>query len=254
METGKRGILVYQTWKLRAAIVVGSIICVVGGWQLYELGRARAAAELIAFSMQKDQLEARVERMDEVNAELQRQLAVLERAKQVDAEAYAAMRAERVAMDNEIHVLREELNFYRGIMSPSKAKVGLQAQDFLVAPLSLAERRYAIRLMMVQIKNNQQVVSGNLQFTLKGVQDARPRLYSLADLAVEKHSRIKYRFRYFQSVEDVWELPEGFEPEQLIVKAVSAVAKQPSLEWTFQWPEYGEDAEEVNQDVGKESE
>lgn len=254
LDTGKRGILVYQTWKLRVAVVVTLIVCVVGGWQLYELGRAWAAAELVAFATQKDKLEARVARLDEENAALERKLAVLERAKQVDAEAYATMRAERMAQANEMRALREELNFYRGIMSPSKAKVGLQAQDFQVEPLSLAERRYAISLMMVQIKGNQQVARGNLELTLKGVQDGKPRHYSLADLAVEKHDQIKYRFRYFQPVEDVWVLPEGFVPNQLNVKAVSAIASQPSLEWTFQWPQYGEDAEEDMQHVGKEGE
>lgn len=250
MEVGKRAILVYQTWKLRVALVLLALVGGIGGWQLYALGQANAEAELVALRLERDQLAARLATQTADYREVQRRLAMLERSSQVDAEAYAGIRAERTALDNEIHQLREELNFYRGIMSPSTAKVGLQAQDFVVEPVAGSPDQVQIRLMLVQIKNNQQLARGNLEMTLSGEQDGQPRQYRMEQLSIAKLSGIKYRFRYFQPVEDIWLLPQGFHPRQLNVKAVAANAKQPALEWTFSWPDNGADAGEVMQDVG----
>jgi len=60
MEVGKRAILVYQTWKLRVALVLLALVGGIGGWQLYALGQANAEAELVALRLERDQLAARL--------------------------------------------------------------------------------------------------------------------------------------------------------------------------------------------------
>ena len=169
-------------------------------------------------------------------AETERALALLERARQVDEQAYAEIRRDRAALEQQIHDLQKELAFYRGIMVPESRRVGLQAQGFVVEPVPGQENRYRFRLVLVQIKKNDRIASGRVRLAVTGQQDGAVRTLDQAAISTDASPHFKYRFRYFQNIQGEWRFPAGFVPERVTVKAVPSRRGADPLEWTFEWP------------------
>ncbi|WJW75135.1 hypothetical protein QVG61_11665 [Thiohalobacter sp. IOR34] len=234
----KSELFVYQAWKLRAALLLFALVGLLGGWQLYGLGQRDAAAELQRLRAERQRLEARLAEMDAENGELVRRLAVLERSQQVDRQAHAALRQDRAALEAEIQSLREELGFFRGIMSPETARAGLRAQGFMVEPTG-ADNRYRFRMVMVQVKKNDRVARGVVRLTVEGRQAGELKQLPLQAISTTGRKEIKYRFRYFQPMEGEWRLPADFVPERVNVKALAVPPSRTPLEWTFEWPADG---------------
>ena len=57
----------------------------------------------------------------------------------------------------------------------------------------------------------------------------------LTEIAEEGTYPLKFRFRYFQDLTGVLQLPAGFQPEQIVVKAGRRGAGAEALNRTFDW-------------------
>jgi hypothetical protein len=231
--------LIFRAWKLRLLLASAVVIALIGGWELYRLGLRHGGGDggsaLKALRAERDGISERLRELETRNQELERQLALLEHSRRIDEQAYAVFKQERSGLQSEIQGLRDELAFYRGIMSPQQNKVGLEAQDFDVEP-ALGTGRYRYQFVVTQLGRNEQVARGRIELALEGLQDAKTRRLGMAELSPDGAAAIEYRFRYFQAIDGQVQLPEGFIPERVLLKAVPATAPRLPLEWTFDWP------------------
>ena len=240
MDNKRTEFLIFRAWKLRLFLGALLVVMTAAGWTLYQVGTMqrsspRGGVEVAEARIDNQQLTSRLADLEARNAELERQLAVAERSRQIDAEAYAVFNAERSGLHDEILGLREELAFYRGILSPSADKVGLQAQDFDVEAQGGAGR-YRFSLVMTQAGGKEQVARGVVRLILEGRENGVVRQLGLEELTQDGNAEIAYRFRYFQTVTGDLQLPERFIPERVVLKAIPASAPRLPLEWTFDWP------------------
>lgn len=239
MDAKRTEFLIFRVWKLRLLLGLAVAAVILGGWELYRLGAARygdgAGAEVAALRAERSQLRQRVDALEGRNAELERKLALVERSRQIDAEAYAVFNQERSGLQNQIQGLQEELAFYRGIMTPAQGKVGIEVQDFDLKP-ALGAGRYRFSFMLTQAGGKDQLARGVVQLTLEGLLDGASKQLGLTELTQDGDAEIAYRFRYFQSIKGDLQLPEGFQPERIVLKAIPASAPKLPLEWTFDWP------------------
>lgn len=239
MDVKRTEFLIFRAWKLRLLLALVVVITLVGGWEMYRLGLRHAGGDggrdLAALRAERDGLNERLRGLEARNIELEHQLALLEHSRRIDEQAYAVFNQERSGLQSEIQGLRDELAFYRGIMSPQQNKVGLEAQDFDVEA-ALGSGRYRYRFVVTQLGRNDQVARGRIELALDGLQDDKPRQLVLSELSPDGGASIDYRFRYFQTIEGHVQLPEGFIPERVLLKAIPATAPRLPLEWTFDWP------------------
>ena len=240
MDDKRTEFLIFPVWKLRLFLGALFVVMMVAGWVLYQVGTMQrnppgGGAGVTEARVDNERLTSRLADLEARNAELERQLVLAERSRQIDAEAYAVFNAERSGLHDEILGLREELGFYRGILSPSADKVGLQAQDFDVEAQG-GVGRYRFSLVMSQAGGTAQVARGVVRLILEGRENGVARQLGLEDLTQDGNAEIAYRFRYFQTVTGDLQLPERFVPERVVLKAVPASAPRLPLEWTFDWP------------------
>lgn len=231
--------LIYGAWKLRIAIALLVFASALIAWTTYDLGRSNAVADLREFEARRDQLLGRIEELDEQNRELARQIAVFERAQQIDRKAYDQVRQEHNGLKQKIQELNEELAFYRGIMSPTEARTGLRLQDFTIEKIAGSDR-FHFSLVLTQVKKRHPLVRGNVRMYVVGRQGEEAKRLSLADVLVtdKKSASLAYRFRYFQTLEGMLELPGDFRPETVKVQVAPSGKNAPKkpLEWSFSWP------------------
>ena len=235
---------------IRSGIIwaVVAVILFTLGWTLFEYGR---------FSAGFDSREAREERnyLFDIQAQLERKIsdlreqrAVLERAQQIERQAYNELDATLKILQGEILELKEELAFYRGIVSPREASHGLRLQSFQVDPNG-QNRGYRYKVVLTQVLKNDRLAYGNVRLEVEGVQNGQTKILNLRDVTEKRIKDLDYRFKYFQNLESDIVLPEDFIPLRATAKIIPSNRQQDNIEKTIDWP-----TEENESHVGQQKE
>jgi hypothetical protein len=215
------------------AVVVVAAGCL---YLAYELGRYRSGYSIVDHRRESADLAAKLAEEQAVGDELRRQLAIGETASEIDRATYDEVRSELGELQARIQAQEEELVFYRGIVSPQDRVAGLRIQSLEALP-SDGERRYLVRLLLVQAIVHSRAVSGSVKLQLEGIQDGQTVSLDAAELVLPGDSYdMDYEFRYFQGLEAELALPVGFEPQRMIVEIWPSEARAERINQTFEWP------------------
>jgi hypothetical protein len=218
---------------LMLASVVGIILIMYG---LFEFGRYRAGYDLLLVN-------ERIDELRQVNMQLQQELdalslakSLLETGKEIDDQASESVRTELKDLQRELLELKEELAFYRGIVSPKEASQGLYIQTFNITKND-EERSFRYKLVLTQVLKNDRHVRGKIDVMIEGImeEDGRQEQIRLRDVTVSKNRDLEYRFKYFQSFEGDMKLPDGFVPIRVIVTVTPRYRSQKQIEKVFNW-------------------
>jgi hypothetical protein len=222
----RRSVAVYV---LTAAVALAAI------YLTFELGRYRAGFAVLDHRRDVAALEMRLQQEQEAGDELKRQLAIAQTSGEIDRETYARVEANLSDLQAKIQAQEEELVFYRGIVSPQDGVSGLRIQGVEALPGD-AERRYLLRLVLVQAMVHSRRVSGSVKVQLEGIKDGQTAVFDAAELAVaESGYDMDYEFRYFQGLETEVELPLGFEPMRINVEIWPNEARAERRTESFEW-------------------
>ena len=236
METGAQRILIYRPGKLWAALAVLLLLLAVAGGWLYQRGVQQGVGEAGELRQEQPRLLAELQQLQLERRQLTDQLAVLERASQVDRQASLELRQNLGDLQEELAGLREELAFYQGIMSPGDVEPGIRVQKLYWEPIS-ADGAFRYDLTLVQVKRNDQLVRGVVHLSLEGELDGHPVTLTLAELTEPAVDSLAFRFRYFQHFEGEVRIPHRFRPRtvQLRVEPAGRGAP-PRVERSYDWP------------------
>jgi hypothetical protein len=223
LRTGQFVIRQHPSWRRRAVLIGAVLGSVLACYLMYEWGRFEGGYSRFAEIQLRRELSARIETLQEENERLRAQIASAELARNVDNKAYADVEKNLADLQAQVLKHREQLTFYRGIVSPEDGIGGLRIQRFQVLPGG-AENHYRLRLVLVQSMRQEAVVSGAVVVQIEGVSDNRPVQLTLpqAGAATRADGQLPFQFRYFQNLEQDIVLPEGFEPRAVNVEVRSA--------------------------------
>lgn len=230
-QTGEVVIKPRRSPRVRLLIAVAVVVGVlVGGFAIYNHGLSMAGFNRLLALRQNQALHEEIERLKNENQELREGLARTQRTLQMDQTAYQEIDQSLKASEQEIIKLREELAFYRNIISPDNKVAGLQIQSFNVEP-SGGPNEYYYKLVLIQALKHDRMVSGRVRFEIAGTQNG--------ESMVEQRPRpidkaIGVNFKYFQDVQGSLQFPQDFKP--LRVK-VSVQTGGQAVERTFPWPQ-----------------
>jgi uncharacterized protein DUF6776 len=234
MRTGQFIVRHQPSWRRRALAAAAALGALVLLYVMYEWGRFEGGYSKFAEIQRRRELVAKIESLEQENEKLRAAAAAARLAREVDDKAYADV--EKTLADLQALVLkqREELTFYRGIVSPEDGIGGLRVQRFQVLP-GTAERQYRLRLVLVQSMRQDAVVSGSVDIQIEGTRGERPEQLRLPALGVTTRAdgQLPFQFRYFQNLEQDLVLPAGFEPRAVTVE-VRSTRLQPVRE-SYPW-------------------
>lgn len=234
MKAGQLVVRKRSPWRHRLVLLALFTVLCVGLYGAYEWGRFEGGFDrLEAMRIQREARE-RIETLEDANETLKAQVAAVEVSRKVEAEAYTQV--ERTLADLQAQVLRqeEELTFYRGIVSPDDGLRGLRIQRFEIAP-GREERRYLLRLVLVQSMRQDKVVSGDVRIELEGLRAGTPASLPLAEAADldRRDGRLAFSFRYFENLEQEIVLPENFDPTSVSIEV--RAPRQDPIRQSFPW-------------------
>lgn len=214
-----------------AAVVVLAL-----AWWIYDLGKLHGATELESARLKNAMLDSRNEKLVEDVEALREQLAVLQRSSQIDRTAATDVRGDLEQLEEELQAAREQVEFYRGIVSPGDVKPGLRIHQFVLEPGSAAGS-YHYELVLTQLKRNEKPVSGEVDWKVTGMGAEGPQVLLLADITDPPVTQQKFRFRYFQDLAGTVQLPDGFVADRVELSIwPSGKRKQEPVVQSFDWP------------------
>lgn len=193
---------------------------------IYNYGSINADFDRNVATREYDHLEDELKRSHDENQELRESLARAQRGVQMNQTAFQELERALKASSQEIVKLREELNFYRNIISPLDNKVGLRIQDLAIEALGAQEYRY--KLVLIQALKHERTVLGSAAFEVSGTQGGVETVFKVS-------APIRVNFKYFQDVVGKFVLPNNFKPRQIKV-SVTPSNGAAAVEETYTWP------------------
>ena len=206
-----------RTWGLAGFALA---VLAAAGYLLFELGRVRSGYSLVDAQQRRAELKQEIEELDALNEQLRQRIAVLETSQEVDKEAYRQVEDNLADLQSRIQTQEEELAFYRGIVSPEDGVAGLRIQELELLPRDAeTDRRFLLRLVLVQAVKHDRRVSGVVNLEVAGQRDGETVSYPLGELVAEDSAAsLAFSFRYFQDFQKELVLPTGFKPDRVEVE------------------------------------
>jgi len=215
-------------------LIAGSVLTAVvlaAGW-IYNYGLSTAGFERSSAAQKEEKLHEQVKQRSAEIAELRESLARAQRSVQMNETAFQELDRALKAAAQEIVKLREELNFYRNIISPSDKKSGLRVQSLLIEPAGSANH-YRYKLVLIQALKHDHIINGTATLEVVGAVEGQDKVLPIAG---PDEKLIKVNFKYFQDIEGEFELPKNFKPRRVKVNVKPARGVE-TVEESYAWPQ-----------------
>jgi hypothetical protein len=128
------------------------------------------------------------------------------------------MQTEVNRLHNEVSSLKEQLTFYRDIVSPDNDKEGLSVRGLLLTRLA-QQGVYSYKVVVTKVPNDGNLIRGELTFEIEGTENNEVKRYNLQQLSLASSptKEISFKFKYFQNLGGELRLPVGFEPTKVML-------------------------------------
>lgn len=224
----------HRPWKSKFIWGIVILVLLISGWTLFDYGRYLAGYdsrdtdnEISALLDIQKHLEKRIESLREDKA-------VLERAAQIERKAYNELDTTLKVLQAEILEHKEELAFYRGIVSPKDSSSGLYLQNFFLSQNG-DTRSYRYKVVLTQVLKNSRLINGKVKLRFDGLLDGESKILDLKEVTAKKVKDLNYRFKYFQNVKGVVEFPEGFSLLRVNIQILPRGRQRDMIEKTIEW-------------------
>lgn len=231
----------HRPWVTRLIWILSIIAILIAGWSAFDFGRysakfdsAEARKSEDSFAEIRDGLSTEIETLREEKA-------ILKRAAQIERQAYNELDTTLKALQSEILELKEELAFYRGIVSPRDASRGLRVQKFTFEENGHS-RSFRYKVVLSQVLKNDRVAYGKMRLKFEGLQDNQTKVLALREVTEKRVKELSYKFKYFQSIEGNIEIPEGFIASRIVLRIFPRGRQSDMIEKIFDWPKKENDA------------
>ncbi len=236
----------------RWAIVAGSVAALLlGAFGLYSYTRATTVSDFERTQSDRDRLQEerrnltrdlRAARTE--NGTLRDQVAYLGRSQEIDGAACGTVKQSLTQLQAEASDLREQLAFYRGIVSPKESQAGVRVYDFKVTKLKNAANLYRYDLVLIQSVRNEKRVGGVIDVIVEGLKAGQKQSLRLGELAADNNKNLLFSFKYFEEFSGQLRLPEGFRPLRASVALQPDGDSAPKIEDEYEWAKILQEARE----------
>jgi uncharacterized coiled-coil protein SlyX len=166
---------------------------------------------------------------------LEERIVMLERTAQVDRQTITHLQQGMIKQQDETYKLRNELDFYQGIMTSVGESKGLKIQGLRIEESS-QPRSYYFKLILTHVSKSDKVAAGKLSILLEGVQGGTARTIDIRELTLSESLSLNFKFGSFERIEGSIRLPENFIVHRVIVRArQDGKRKTPEIERVFDW-------------------
>ena len=222
----------------KKAFLIISLVVIFGAtsYGAYYYGHSSAGYDHQVLKVAHDKMQQQLFEIDQENTALREENAVLKQASVIDKKAYNDVNGSIKRLQDEILELKEQVAFYRGIVSPTQTQAGLNITSFKLNKLG-DNTGYHFKLVLTQVKQNNRLIRGRANILIDGLQNGEPKQLNVAKLMGNNNPDLRLQFKYFQTIEGDLVLPDGFTPSSILVDLRPSGRGQNDIKRTFNWVE-----------------
>ena len=231
----------HRPWLRPALVAGGSAVLALGAFGLYTYTRAhtvsdfeRAQNEAEQLRDERRQLTRDLREARKEIADLKDQVVYVQRSGEIDTQACDSVKASIASQQSETADLREQLAFYRGIVSPDLSRAGVRVYDLKLTQ-GKDDRTYRYELALIQSVRHDRRIGGRIELTLEGMQGGARQTLRWDDLVSGDAKNLLFSFKYFEEFSGELHLPAGFKPLRVTARLVTDVEGAPPVEDQFDW-------------------
>lgn len=235
MATGSKQVNMHgmaRNWAVTLAVVAAIGLA---GYLSFEFGRIQADFNVVDARDDRKSYENRIKTLEQEVVQLKQEIEVQLTHRNIERATYEDIESSLASLEIKIQEQRDAIAFYRGIISPADGGKGLRVQDFKVSK-GKEDRNYNLRLVLVQVKQHDRSVKGDVRIQLEGELDGVAKTYSLNELTPPDADKSwPFAFRYFQNFDRQFVLPVGFSPERINIEVRSRTKSVAGMKQSFRW-------------------
>jgi hypothetical protein len=232
----------HQPWRNRALIVGIVATLLLSAFGLYRYTRATTVSDFERAQSERDSLlderrtltrELRSAKSE--NESLKNQVAYLGRSQEIDGAACSSVKQSLGQLQAEASDLREQLAFYRGIVSPQESQAGVRVYDFKVSKSKTETDGYHYDLVLIQPVRSEKRVAGSIDILIEGLKAGQKQTLRFAEISADSNKNLVFSFKYFEEFGGQVRLPAGFRPLRATVALQPSGETGPKIEDEYEW-------------------
>ena len=217
-------------WYWRGLVLSVFVVAgVIGAWWIYDTGSRLAGFERSEAKQELHQLAGRAVRLETENRELR--TAALKNRQQLEIEQATQSDLARSVktLQDENASLKEDIAFFRSLMSSDHSDGALGIYHFKVERGALpGEYRYRLLLQQSGQQRDQEF-HGSVQFVVNGVQGARKIILTIPDGKEPGGEGLNVSFKYYQRLEGSFQVAPQAVVKNVQVRVFENGSAQPKL-------------------------
>ncbi len=223
----------HRPWRQLALVLLAVALLSLAGALLLDYGHWRYIYDRMAANAGQRQSWQLSRATEQDNIRLRERVAVLERSAQVDQQAYRELRRLVAGLQDDNYLLREELEFYRGVMGARTGKE-LRIQALSVQALDRAGE-YRLKLVLTRAVKDDSVARGGVDISVEGDRGGRTLSLGLAAVTSGQTQTLPFEFKHFRRIESTITLPADFRPIRVRVVLDPSQGAPASVVRVFDW-------------------
>ena len=225
----------HRPWQQAIAIVVLSMTVAIITWLLLDNSHWRLIYDRASGNRDVKALLDANEALAKENRDLKDKVLMLEQTTRLDKDTAILMQQDLKALQDEIHGLKRELEFYQGVMDAARKVTDLDIHGLFVEQLA-GRNRYRLKLVLTQVVKSDKVLKGRLNLSLEGTGGDQQQRLPLEKLTIGETANFAFELKNFKRVEYDIELPPEFTAERVLVQVSTNDRNTPGLSRIFDWP------------------
>jgi len=221
----------YKPWKVWLGICLLIALMAL----FFYFGKDYQSYQLNRLQLEREALVSRIGELETRNHNLVKKNAHLAGSSKIERDAYELANQELARLQQEMLTQKEELVFYRGIVSPKDAALGVNLQSFVVRKKN-NHNLYSYKMILTKSGKSTKKIRGGAEVVIRGENGGSVSELKMTDLVLENPGKAtKFSFKYFQVFEGDIAIPEGFEPFEVEIGIKPTTKKVESFTETISW-------------------
>ncbi len=194
---------------------------------------ARLTANPVKSLSGVEALQDKIEELQLENDRLAKELAFAKRSSEIDKKANVALVDALTDREQKAAQTKEELGFYKNIVSDKGIGKGIEIRSFQVSSGNQATD-YTYKLVLSRSGTKKRAVTGRVEIRVQGKKNGTSVMLGWSNIRVGNASSPSFKFQYFQTLEGEIRFPVEFIPENVLVKVSAAGSEQP-VQQSYSW-------------------
>lgn len=233
-STGRYLVKPHNPWRQWTVRVSGLLVLLAVSWGFFEVGVMQGGHNRAESNTAIDSLNEQVEMLTKRIDELTLENAQLASDRAIDFTASEQVSARLRELNEETLELKEELVFYRSLLSPADLEPGLQILGVKLIR-DAHKRTYNYKIVLTQRRNRNRHAKGRVEISINGAKAGDSIQLQASDMLEVGKSELGFRFKNFQSLEGQLKLPDSFQPQELIVSVIPSSRSLKKIKRNYEW-------------------